>query len=643
MAAVAGLFAILASYYVIHKPIGPLGAAALLGDLLSILVAGLVILASGALGQRLVGSLSFSPAADVAVQAALGLGIFGLGWLVTGSVIGYSLWLSLAVLLAVLVVLRRSAWAWLRLAGEAVRQVRPTGAFEGCLAAASGLMISFDLLEALAPPAHFDALVYHLALPSRFLAAGRFVFLPENPFWGSPLLAEMNYTWAMSMGGASAAASLGLLVGLLALVGAFGLVASEWPRGAWVAVAALMGGETLAQSLSWAYVDWFAALFGLGAVVGLEAWRRAGSWRAVGLAGAMAGFALGTKYTAGVVLAAGVAVVILCGPPGRRWRGLAWFLGVAALAFIAWPVKNLVATGSALYPYLGSSPWVSGAQQAFFAGTSSAGFQTVGPLVPVFATIYGVESGPGYAASIGPLLLGLVLGVMAGPVKRRDFSGLLLVFVVAGWLVWGGANLFSELLGQSRLYQAIFPAWAALAGLGFVRLREVRVGNVRLGRLTQALVLLALALSLTGSLRSFSTSGTLAADVGEESPGAYLTARLGGYYPAMQAVRNVQPKAGVVMLWEPRGYYCQPQCIPDTWIDRWFSLRRSGADETTILQDWRAQGAGYVLLNRTGMAFIEQDDARYTAEDWSSLAAFLSHLELVQRIGTGYELYAIPG
>lgn len=643
VAAVAVLFAVLVGYYVMHKPIGVQGAAALLADLVRTLAAALVIWASGALGSRLAGSVSPSPAADMAAQAALGLGVFGLTWLVVGAAVGYSLWLSLLVLALVLIGLRRSAWCWLRQALEAVRQIRPMGAFEGCLAGAVGLMVIFNALEALAPPTHFDALVYHLALPSRFLAAGRFVFLPENPFWGSPLLAEMNYTWVMSMGGASAAAFLGLLVGILVLLGTYGLVASGWPRGGWAAVAALMAGETLARSLSWAYVDWLAALFGLGVVISLEAWRREGGWRQVGLAGAMAGFAMGTKYTAGVVLAAGLAEVILCGPADRRWRGVAWFLGISLLAFIAWPVKNLVATGAPLYPYLGSSPWVSGVQQAFFTGTSSAGFQAVGPLVPIFATIYGVESGPGYAASIGPLLLGLVLGGLAGPVKRRDLTGSLLVFVVAGWLVWGGASLFSELLGQSRLYQAIFPAWAALAGLGFIRLRSVRVRGVRLGRLTQALVLLAVALSLTDSIRQFSTSGALATDIGEETPEAYLTARLGGYYPAMQAVRNVQPHTKVVMLWEPRGYYCQPQCIPDPWIDRWYSLRRSGAGESAILQDWRAEGAGYILLNRTGMAFIEQEDTRYTAEDWSSLDALLGHLQLAQRIGAGYELYAIPG
>jgi len=305
-------------------------------------------------------------------------------------------------------------------------------------------------------------------------------------------------------------------------------------------------------------------------------------------------------------------------------------------------LKNLIATGTPLYPYWGANPWVSAAQQTFFSGVSSVGFHPVGPLIPLFATLYGVEGAPGYAASIGPLLLGLSLAALIGPIFRREWSGLLTTFVVAGWLMWGGANLGSELLGQSRLYMVIFPAWAALAGLGYAGLRSVRLGSVRLGRLTQALVLMTTVFALASAFRALAKDHPLLPVLGLESREQTLTRRLGAYAPAMAAVREFGDAGSVVMLWEPRGYYCQPDCVSDPWIDRWYALRRAGLDETAILQRWEAEGRSHVMLNRIGMAFVRDEDPRYTPQDWAALDDLLGRMDLVQSFGDSYVLYALP-
>ncbi|MGA9191686.1 MAG: hypothetical protein WBZ24_08145 [Anaerolineales bacterium] len=636
------LFALIAAYYVIHKPFDASMAQALTLDGLRLLLAGALVLVAGAAGLRLVGPLPLAASAQAAVYAAVGLGLSGVLWLLIGAVIGFKGWLSWLVLLAALAVLRRSALAWLRVVRSGWFELRPKGGFEVALAVAVAALLAMALLESLGPPVSFDALVYHLSLPRTFLNAGRVVFDPANPFWGSPLLVEMNNTWAMSVAGDVAATILGVLTGGLALMGVFGLVSYHTPRGAWVAVASLMVGRTLWSSFSWGYVDWHAALFGLAIIAFLEVWRRERKLSYAVWAGVLAGFAMGTKYTAGVALGAGLAAILIVGEGVNRLRATLRFLAAALAAFAAWPLKNLIATGTPLYPYWGANPWVSAAQQTFFSGVSSVGFHPVGPLIPLFATLYGVEGAPGYAASIGPLLLGLSLAALIGPIRRREWSGFLTTFVVAGWLLWGGANLASELLGQSRLYMVIFPAWAALAGLGYAGLRSVRLGSVRLGRLTQALVLMTTVFALASAFRSLAKDHPLLPVLGLESREQTLARRLGAYAPAMAAVRESGDSGSVVMLWEPRGYYCQPECVSDAWIDRWYALRRAGLDETAILQRWRADGRSYVLLNRIGMAFVRDEDPRYTPQDWAALDDLLGRMDLVQSFGDSYVLYALP-
>jgi len=636
------LFALVAAYYVIHKPFDASMAQALVLDGLRLVLAGAVVVAAGAAGLRLVGPLPLAASAQAAVYAAVGLGLSGILGLLIGTVIGFKGWLSWLVLLAALAVLRRSGLAWLRILRSGWLELRPKGGFEAALAVSVGALLAGTLLESLGPPVYFDALVYHLSLPQSFLNAGRIVFDPGNPFWGSPLLVEMNNAWAMSLAGDVTATTLGVLTGGLALMGVFGLMSNQWPRGAWVAVASLMVGRTLSSSLSWGYVDWYAALFGLAVIAALDVWQRERQLSYAVWAGVLAGFAMGTKYTAGVAIGAGLAVIWIVGDGPNRARTTLGFLAAALAAFAAWPLKNLIATGAPLYPYLGANAWVSAARQTFFSGVSSVGFHPVGPLIPLFATLYGVEGAPGYAASIGPLLLGLSLAALVGPIRRRDMSGLLTTFVVAGWLMWGGANLASELLGQSRLYMVIFPAWAALAGLGYASLGSVRLGSVRLGRLTQALVLMTIVFALASAFRSFAKDHPLLPVLGLENREQTLTRRMGTYAPAMAAVRESGDAGSVVMLWEPRGYYCQPQCVSDAWIDRWYTLRRAGLDDAAILQRWRTEGRSYVLLNRVGMAFAREEDPRFTSEDWAALEDLLGLMDPVHSFGDSYVLYALP-
>ena len=130
------------------------------------------------------------------------------------------------------------------------------------------MIVSIQLLIALAPPLKWDALTDHLELPRRYLAAGGIIFLPDQPLWGEPQLVEMNYTWALNLFNLSTPTTLNWIIGILFILGLQGVVARLTNQTAsWMAVAALLVGVTTRGLLRWGYVDLFSAFYGLAILI----------------------------------------------------------------------------------------------------------------------------------------------------------------------------------------------------------------------------------------------------------------------------------------------------------------------------------------------------------------------------------------
>ena len=640
--ALAWLAAIVAGYFVIHKPFGLEVAVSISRVVVDIAIGAGGMLLAGGLGRRLVLEAHPDGLSRAALQAALGLGVLALAILGLGAVGLLSplpLWI---VTLGAAVGLRHWISGWV---GD-LRAVRPlwtkAGLLGGASAVASAVIVLLALAEASAPPSHFDALVYHLTLPLDFLDQGSVAFSGQNPYWGMPLGMELLYTWAAGLGRPETAAVLGWMVGLVALLGVLALGQRFGARAGWVAVAALLCGQTLAESLGWAYADWLAAAEGVGLLIALDSWRQAPGHRRAALAGVMAGMAVSAKYTAGLGILAGGVYLLFANGVRRGWRPLLTFCVAAVLSVIPWLLKNQLGAGSPLFPFLGANVWVSADRQAWYRGGSGFGSILGAVLLPVRATLLGSEGAPGYASSLGPLLLGLVPGALLARRAQRGLVTLLGVYLLAGWAGWGIGSLVSPQLLQSRLYYVLYPAWAALAAAGFAGLSRIRVARVRFGRLAAALVLLSLSLSALGSIRAAVRFNTPAAALGITSPESYLAGRLGGYVPAMEAIEALGQGASVLMLWEARGLYCRPACLPDHWIDRWIADRHALGSADAILESWGRQGITHVLLYRMGADFVRQADLRYSEEDWRSLEGVVAALRPLSQIGDGYVLYEVP-
>jgi len=613
---------------------------------------GLGIALAGGLGRCLLPALpTGGPVSTAVVQAAVGLGLLGMGMAALAALGGLRPVILAALGLAGLLALVPSVAAWLRAWGALASLVRRAGRWgalaAGALAAASALSLTL----ALAPPWKFDALVYHLAFPARYLAQGRLTFIPSF-FWGMPQLAEMHYTWAMGWLGPQAATVLGWWVALLVTLGVVGL-AADWvhPLAGWVAGWVLMAGRTWWELASWGYVDQWTALYGLGFLALLAAFQvdRANALRWVAWAGAMAGWAMGTKYTAGTLGLLGLAWVLVIPwrqPKGQndpsygqllplRMAGLPLvFLLTVFLAFSPWLLKNLWATGNPVYPFFKPAGVVDSFRLRRYLLPPFPWSKVLA--LPFLATWQGREGGDGYAASIGPWLL-VFIPFAWSQRRRHPAFGPTAWVGVGGVLVWACSALADTYLAQTRLHFAVFPALALLAVWGFeaLRARPWRGRAQALEGLLALSVLLALGQYASVVIRHRAPEVVL----GQISSQAYLEHNLGPYAQTMDAVRRLPSGRRVLLLWEPREFYCLPRCSGDEILDRfWHAQWRYGPHEA-ILNAWRRAGYTDVLVYHTGVKFLRQQNPSL---DWAAWEAFQAHLHPLQTFGEAYTLYALP-
>lgn len=636
-------------YYVLHKPFSPAMALSFGRAAGQMLVAGGVISIAGGLGAWIYPCESQHPLVRLALQAALGLGILSIAVLLVGAVIGLNLLWMWLLFLASGVIVRRFFLVWWKDWRTLSSILAEASLIDGAIAVIVGLILLATLATALAPPLKFDALVYHLRLPQAYLEAGGIVYLPGLMYWGMPQTTEMLYTWAMALAGTEAAVLIGWMVGCLTIVGILGFVSQKLKvRSAWVSIAALMAGYTTASSLAWGYVEWMTILYGWAFLIALDRWVAEHDRKSLILAAVFAGFALGAKYTAGVLSVIGLIMIAWSGrknQPGKLLQNLSIFGVVVFLVSSPWWVKNLVSSGNPFYPLLFPSGAMDPMRLDFYQGQVVwAGWREL-ILLPVQATLQGVEGTPGFSASIGPLLLALgacsYVGFRQRSEDQRSTLKVAAIVALSGLTIWAGISRFSGFLIQTRFYFSLFPAFAFLAGMGYDGLSRISVPRVRLGRVVAWLVTLVLGLNLIkvgNTVLRQNNHNYLLANISKDE---YLLNNLGWYAWVMESIAKLPAESRVLMLWEPRSFYCAPKCIPDEILDRWIHEARQRGEVERILGSWRDEGFTHLLYYRQGAEFIQRDDNRYLDTDWQLLDALLGELSDPLEFGDVYALYAL--
>ncbi len=633
-----------------HKLLVPGEVAGVVIGLWQLLVALIVLSIAGGVGERLLGTSELDGLVRFALAAALGAIVLSITTLLVGATVGTSLTALGAEVLVLGALVVRSIPGWWRNLAQLPRSI--AGGYDKFIASSVMLVLFVALGYALAPPTEFDALVYHLSIPLSYLQHGRIVYLPDTMFWGMPQLAEVLYLPLMRLAGVEAAAIFVLVAGATALVGLFGYVKGLFGNAAaWTAVAALVIGENLAHSLSTAYVDWVCILFGISALAAISYWLPTQQRKMLILAGVFCGGALSTKYTAGILLIGVIlAVAMLPRYPTRQARLSAIVIvGLAAAAVtLPWWIKNWLAVGNPFYPFFFPSGAMDQHRLDFYQKVPVWRDWRAVILLPWQATFLGIDGKEGFSTSIGALLVGLSPLAWIGWKQRTDEQKrailLAAVVTIAGLFMWAAASRISGLLLQTRLYLAFFPAWAVLAGAGFEAIGKLSSTTIRFGRLLKVLVVSMCGMTLFYLIGDFVHSNPALYVFRLEDEKTFLYRNMGAYAAAMDAVDSLPASAHVLMLWETRGYYCEPRCDPDEIIDRWFDDGHLNGTSQAVIQEWHQQGYTDLLIFNLGMEYVRTHD--YPQEQkmhWSLLDSTLRSLTVEEQVADGaYTLYHLP-
>ncbi|MEI8132594.1 MAG: glycosyltransferase family 39 protein [Leptolinea sp.] len=401
------MLVILVGYYINHKPMEAGTLSAPVSALFDVLGAFLIMLIIGGIGRIALPAPSLSPLERFGLQAALGVGIMSLFWLLLGELHLYYRWTPFLMLFLLLVY--KPSLAWIKELSTLGSVWKQSQLLEKWLGGFSVVLAANQLFLALCPPTRWDALAYHLQLPRLFLEQNSIQIIPSNPYWGQAQVGEMLFTWAVSLYRAETAAVLCWMVGMTFLVGVFGFTSRHTarmisspagdpscpdhsPTAGWMAVAALLSGLTFRSMLSGSYTDIFAAFMGLAVLVALFAWldSREGTWLV--WVGVFIGLAMGVKLTAGI-LAPAIVVFTLVNRKnnGTPSKFFIWSILLAILFFLPWILKNWSGTGNPLYPYFFPTQWVSALRLSAAIEMSSQTDWLEQLFLPITLTWRGVE------------------------------------------------------------------------------------------------------------------------------------------------------------------------------------------------------------------------------------------------------------
>jgi hypothetical protein len=235
------------------------------------------------------------------------------------------------------------------------------------------LVLPFNL----APPIARDELIHHLTLPALYLREGTVVERPYMGFSYFPMNINMLYLAGLSFGSDVLPRLVHHGFGLLTALGIYSYMRWRVPRVYALLGALLFVATPVVINMSrTAYVDLGAAFFSTMALLALLQFRHSGK-RWFFYSAVLLGFALGAKYNMLVVLflLTPMAVVISIKKGETQLAAIKTgilYLVVALAVFSPWMIRNLIWTGSPLYPLLG-----------FFVDAAAGAVHTGGAVSPI--------------------------------------------------------------------------------------------------------------------------------------------------------------------------------------------------------------------------------------------------------------------
>ncbi len=588
--------------------------------------------------------LVFSTALGAAIVSTLILGLGLIGALQRPTLI--------LLFLACALLARRELLAVPRSAIESVRFVTSRAGHPAyavaCLAIVAAVTVVM-LLHAVAPPTDWDSLMYHLEVPRQFLEEGRIFLLEDNIHVAFVGLVHMLYLPLLALqspaGPAVLSAAFALLLGfaVFSLAERFfdGVTASLSLITLWAATSILLVAITPRVDVTVAFYV-FLAQYALLLALSRP---RAPFY----LAALLLGFAVAVKLIALVYAVALSPLVFWTARTetrsfNRTLSQLGLF-GLVALAAVApWLGKNWLLLDAPFYPYLSErmlEPWLAAlygnasvpeaVNREVFAAISNARlpFSIVDLfLAPGRLTVE--QEGVHYHMNFFILLAPLAILFVRNRTLRWLFAPTI-IYLLLIVLPFGKTNL-------RYLIPALPPLTVVSAHVAArVAQRYLSAGAARL--LLVSLAVLALYPSGKAMHSWLRRSDVLGHFAGVTSEQSYLQGGFFFYSQMTQAVNQMVPEQGkVLLLFEARAYYFEPDVIQDNLLTNWALLAPYATQRDDCLN---SSGISHFLVSDAAVRYYARrgTDPRLLALD--DLRAFAGRcLSLVHR-GRGFTILRV--
>ncbi|MCP5096931.1 MAG: hypothetical protein GY943_15385 [Chloroflexi bacterium] len=624
---------------------------------------------------------------------------FGLGFGVVGLVVllvGVMGWLNTAVLTTIAIIL--SVIGLPKLVRLRVGWKRPSRPIAIYLIIVLLLAITLAVL----PPTSWDGLFYHLKGPKLYLEAGRIYGGVDIPHFNFPSLFQMWFLLAMGIRGDVAAQLIHILFlfGLGGMVYAFAREQFGLQDG-WTAVLFLFATPMVPMLATWSYNDLGLAFFSAGSVYAFLKWQQNDGKKNLGrrltrinadkniqsassalvrvqdfnhhwlvVSGVFAGLAMSMKYTS--VVGPGMLGLLLLWQLRHDWRQAmklgAVFGGTAVLTLAPWLIKNWAFTGNPVYPFLFDGLYWDAFRAAGYGNSGSGiGFDIIALLRLPYDMTLGIRdaSQDGRTGAFFLAFLPLILTyafwkkgkttdftdeekkksafIYVHPRPISSYSTILLISL-GYYLFWMMGVIGSKGLWQTRLLLPMFTILCPVLAWVFEAIREFDHPQFSLRRFLNMGVGFVLVLIVFNLVWQWVPAQPWAYLSGAETRDAHLTRRLGAHYAAMQEINaQLPPDAIVKFLWEPRSYYCDVDCRPDSILDAFDHLVYLHKDADSIAAALRAEGVTHILIWQTGLDFIVESPESASVVDTAVLTNLqTNHLEPTFSVAEGgYQVFAL--
>jgi 4-amino-4-deoxy-L-arabinose transferase-like glycosyltransferase len=475
------------------------------------------------------------------------------------------------------------------------------------LAAIAAVPLIFTLLGALAPPTNFDSLVYHLALPQKYISLGKIAFVPNNIFFSFPQNIEMLFQFSLKLDKDILANLLCWSFFGLCGIAVFSLARRFLTSRAGLASAAVWFFTPVVMLIGTAaYVDLGLAFFCLLGFYSFLLWRDSKAPYWLGLSGIFAGAALGAKYTAAAAIGAVIVLIIVEGKPAKAAGALLWFLLPALVVFSPWLIKNAVLVKNPFAPWAASafrnSLIPAAVAKGYLTDVSHHGIKITGAVsllrLPWELTVSGFKYGGGFDI-LGPLFL-ILIPVLFLIRKIDKITKVLLIYSICFGCVW---LLTAKVL---RFLVPALPVLSLLAGAGLSALLE----NKKLRSVFLVFVLAALvhnALLFHWIMAFIDPYGPA---LGGESRQAYLASKLNYFNCIENGVNKLPLSSRTLFLGETRSYYCVRDCLVPTVFDinpaaAWAN---NAPDQKAMLENFRSAGITHLMVNNFEFSRLSMKD-----------------------------------